>query len=395
MRRISAHYIITNHTPPLKNGILEIDEKNYITNILDTKGKLHESKKIEFYNGIICPGFVNTHCHLELSHLKNKIPEKSSLSNFLISINQQKELNKQKQFQYIKNSEKEMAANGIVAVGDICNSDNTFKLKKTSNLKYHSFIELYGLDNNNAEDIFNNGKELYNKYQELLNLSASLTPHAPYSVSNRLFQYLQQYIKKNKPVISMHNQESEDENLYFHSLKGKFPELFNVISKNHLNYKATGKTSVQSVFKYIINASKILLVHNTYISKEDLDFIKPYLEKIFFVICINSNLFIEKKIPPIELIKSYSNQIAIGTDSLASNSQLSVLEEIKTISKHYQGIPLDELIKWATLNGAKALNFDDRLGSFEIGKKPEINLIYNLDLMNLKLTETSAVKVII
>ena len=64
--------------------------------------------------------------------------------------------------------------------------------------------------------------------------------------------------------------------------------------------------------------------------------------------------------------------MTIGTDSLSSNWQLSVWEEIKTIKKYNDFIPIEELLTWGTINGAKALGFDAEIGSFEKGKKPGI-----------------------
>jgi len=136
------------------------------------------------------------------------------------------------------------------------------------------------------------------------------------------------------------------------------------------------------------------LVHNTFINKDDLEFLKPYLPKIYFVLCPNSNLFIENKLPPVGLINQFSKQVAIGTDSLASNNELSVLEELKTLSAHFPQLELPELIKWGTLNGAKALGFNN-LGSIQINSKPGINLLYDLDLHNHKLTKETKIRVII
>jgi cytosine/adenosine deaminase-related metal-dependent hydrolase len=65
----------------------------------------------------------------------------------------------------------------------------------------------------------------------------------------------------------------------------------------------------------------------------------------------------------------------IGTDSYASNWSLSVLDELKTIQQHHPEIPLEEMLGWATLNGARALQMDKHLGSFEKGKKPGVVLI--------------------
>ncbi|MFC2152631.1 amidohydrolase, partial [Bacteroidota bacterium] len=133
MRRLSANYIFPVNTAPLKNGIVEIDENGKIQNIIDTKGELKETRNLEFYNGVIIPGFINTHCHLELSELKNIFKQKIGLAAFL------EEIVKFKRIKKTANTEKAielyddlMRKNGIVAVGDIANTDNTISTKKRS-----------------------------------------------------------------------------------------------------------------------------------------------------------------------------------------------------------------------------------------------------------------------
>ncbi|HEU0063840.1 MAG TPA: amidohydrolase family protein, partial [Flavisolibacter sp.] len=94
-------------------------------------------------------------------------------------------------------------------------------------------------------------------------------------------------------------------------------------------------------------------------------------------LCPNANLYIENKLPSIDVINSKTDAIVLGTDSLASNWTLSILDEIITIQKNFPGIELKELLKWATSNGAKALQMDKELGSFEKGKKPGVIQIVN------------------
>jgi cytosine/adenosine deaminase-related metal-dependent hydrolase len=99
----------------------------------------------------------------------------------------------------------------------------------------------------------------------------------------------------------------------------------------------------------------------------------------YWVTCPNANLYIENMLPNYRNFLDTNARVCIGTDSLTSNWQLSVLEEMKTISKFQSYVPFETILRWATLNGAEALGFDDEFGSFETGKKPGINLL-NLDV---------------
>jgi len=90
--------------------------------------------------------------------------------------------------------------------------------------------------------------------------------------------------------------------------------------------------------------------------------------------CPNANLYINDQLPAIDLFIKHNCEIVLGTDSLASNHHLSILEEIKTIRERFPNIAADQLLQWATINGAKALQIDKLLGSFEPGKQPGVIL---------------------
>jgi cytosine/adenosine deaminase-related metal-dependent hydrolase len=100
--------------------------------------------------------------------------------------------------------------------------------------------------------------------------------------------------------------------------------------------------------------------------------------QVFWCLCPNANRYIENTLPNIPLLLQANCTITLGTDSLASNHQLSLISEIQTIHQAYPEIPLSEMLHWATINGAKALNRSSQLGSFEIGKKPGLVLIENM-----------------
>ena len=134
----------------------------------------------------------------------------------------------------------------------------------------------------------------------------------------------------------------------------------------------------------------ILLVHNTFTNAEDIAFARSYSNTIYWCFCPNANEYIEKQQPDYSLFKN--EKCTIGTDSLASNWSLSILDELKTIANKDSSISLETLIKWATFNGAQFLGFS-KLGSIEKGKQPGLNLMSNLNGMNL--IASSSVKRII
>lgn len=394
MRKIAATYIFPSNRPPIKNGILICESDGKIIEIIDNKGELKEESGLEFYSGILVPGFINTHCHLELSHLKGKIEEKTGISKFIGKINTLR--NEETEFieKTIQITDRKMWAAGTAVVGDISNSTITLNTKLKSKIFYHTFVESFGFHPSRAEKAFNYAQIVFSEFQRN-NLAASIVPHSPYSVSELLFNKIKENAFAKKSILTIHNQESKSEAQFYKDGTG---EIANHLQSNLgidiSHWQPSGKSSIFSILKYFPPENQLLLVHNTFTEKTDLDEIKRCrsLHNTFFTLCPNSNLYIENQLPPVSLFQNENVNICLGTDSLASNQNLSILSEMFTLQQHFSKIKLEELITWATLNGAKALKIEQDFGSFESGKKPGINLISGIDFKNMKITENSRVK---
>jgi aminodeoxyfutalosine deaminase len=130
IRRFSATWVFTLRTPPLKNGIVEVDEDGVVVNIVDTGGRLSEHERMIHHSGIIAPGFVNAHCHLELSHLRGITSENRGLMKFLGEINLLRTADEDEMLRAAARADLEMHRNGISACGDVSNSSLTLDIKK-------------------------------------------------------------------------------------------------------------------------------------------------------------------------------------------------------------------------------------------------------------------------
>lgn len=398
MRKLSADYIFTGISEPLKNGIVTIDNQGQI---LDVTIENRDSST-EVFEGIICPGFINTHCHLELSHMRSVLEEKTGMANFIKGILSKRGHATVEQIQQaLIAAEQEMIDNGIVAVGDISNTTDTFKQKAKGNLYYHTFIEIFNSNPAKAADVFENGLELEKalKLAEQLKSTASIVPHAPYTMSKELLMLINDHAAKNKSMISIHNQESQGEDDLFLTKSGDLYDLFVQLGIDLASFHPTGLNALRSTFPFLTRASKVLLVHNTFTSLQDIYWAEELLRKmsdgkgeLFWCTCPNANLYIENRLPNYDYFLEMGSKVTIGTDSLASNWSLSVLDELKTISKHNPAIPLQTLLTWATKNGAEFLGIDS-LGTIEKGKQPGLNLVKNLNKLQLT-SETEITRLI-
>ena len=330
---------------------------------------------IQSFDGIITPGFVNAHCHLELSHMKDMIPANTGLQEFVKQIVSLRKVEEHVIQEAIEKAENEMRANGIVAVGDISNTLDTLTQKAKHNLAYYTFVELYDLDPTRASDKIIAGLEIQKTFEQNC-IRASLVPHAPYSVTNSLWKLLSEHFGAH--TISMHNQETPDENDFFKTKTGSFLGMYERTKVSLDFFEPTGLSSLQSVLPIFKNANTSILVHNSFSSSDDISAVQKQMPNTFWCLCSNANQYIEQTMPPIELLRAGGANIIIGTDSYASNWSLNILDELKTILKHNAQIPLEEMLSWATINGARALQMDKHLGSFEIGKKPGVVIIENV-----------------
>ena len=347
---------------------------------------------IQQFNGILSPGFINCHCHLELSHMRGLIPEQTGLVDFVFKVVNERHFPEEEILAAIAKAEDEMLINGIVAAGDICNNTLTLPQKKLQRLAYYNFIEVSGWLPALAPTRFERSLNFFTIFSQIQNskfkIQNSLSPHAPYSVSDELWQLLYPYFENN--TVTIHNQETDFEDALFKKGKGDFMRMYGMMNMDTAFFHPTGKSSLQSYFPKLVKAKQVLLVHNTFTKEEDVLFVNRQSSTVSWCVCINANQYIEQAVPPIAMLRKNNCQLVIGTDSLASNRSLGVLDELKTITRLFPLIPLSELLQWATSNGARALQMEDMLGSFEKGKMPGVILLEQLE--NNQLTEKSTVR---
>lgn len=394
LRKISASYVFTLAGEPLKNGIVVVDQSGVIHEVIDTKGELRETEGLEHYAGILCPGFVNTHCHLELSHLKGKIDRGLFLPEFLKQIFLLRNNDEEIQLQAMRQAERLMRMNGIVAIGDISNGSLSLEVKEQNNIYYHTFIECFGFLPERAPRAMEYAGFVSYLY-DAAKLPYSITPHAPYSVSEPLWDLIVQKATENHYVLSIHHQESEEEDRMFLDKSGGLIDHYSTNLKLDTSFWIpTGSSSTEKILDKVPTEIDILLVHNTFLTEEKLHFIKEKrsVENTYFVTCPNANLHIENRLPDYFLLKKSGFPVCIGTDSFASNHTLSILDEMMAIQEKYSEISIEELLNWACINGAKALKIDGWAGSIENGKKPGINLITGVDLKTMRFTPRSTIK---
>ncbi|MEM1358313.1 MAG: S-adenosylhomocysteine deaminase, partial [Bacteroidota bacterium] len=162
----TADYLYPITSPPIKNGIIGLDEEGRITEILNPASPtfIAPAAAPKKHTGILIPGFINTHCHLELSHLVGKSQTGKTLLPFLVDVVTMREMPQEAIDQAIIAQDRYMWQQGIQAVGDICNKTDTAAVKRSSPIRYYSFVEMFDfLQPERAEASFAGYKEVYDQ----------------------------------------------------------------------------------------------------------------------------------------------------------------------------------------------------------------------------------------
>lgn len=361
-------------------GMVTIDAQGVILDIESRPG-VDSHYGVEFYSGVLMPGMVNAHTHLELSHLRGAIPTGCGFTGFAEGLGAvRNSFTAAEQLAAADYHDARMYAEGVAATGDISNGNLAFSVKKRSKILYHTFLELYGLHLNDAERLHT----LLDKARAD-NLPATITPHSAYSLNEAAFAAATGGAENNP--LSIHFMESrEEEELYL----GR-GDMHSWYVRRGFETDFTGRydSPADRIIARVPPARRIMLVHNTHVGERDVQKLQAHFGgNLTWVLCPRSNLHIGGQMPPVDILRRHACRIAVGTDSLASNASLSIIEELKT----FCGIPLLETLGWATLAGAQALGIDRTHGSLEKGKKPGIVLLQGLDPERLELTARASTR---
>lgn len=352
--------------------LLVLDDSGEIVSIESNVKDIDSMAGVEYHNGMIVPGFVNCHSHLEYSYVKGMIPPGGGLPEFIraiIEIKISAPVEESVMIDAASQWDAVMAAEGTVAIGDHNNNDYVYGVKEQSKIFYRTFVEMLDVEGETPDETFAVGMERVNKHHSL-NLDATMVPHANYTMADRL--------------IALSGGEATSD-------KGvKVDGIVSVHFKESIAMAGEGERET-TINNISAERDNILLVHCIYASKEDIAYAKAkFGDKMTVVVCPMSNLYIENSIADIDMILEQGVRLTVGTDSLSSNTTLSMIEEVKTLIA--RGYSQEQVLGWATHNGAIALGIDSWAGDLAAGKRPGIVLIDNIDPTTGAITEASRSK---
>jgi cytosine/adenosine deaminase-related metal-dependent hydrolase len=374
MRRFAAKYVYTlTGTEPLRNAFVEVEDDGTIVRT----GPCEAGE--ELLDGAIVPGFVNAHCHVELSYMKGMFRKGTGMAGFIDQINALRDTSSlEDKVRMLKEAMDDMWAQGVVAMADISNCDDSFAVKAAHPMYTRSFLEVFGADASACDAVMDGVRALQVKAAGF-GLDAAPTPHSCYTMSPELVS-ASSVAGLESGYLSFHSEESDEEEQMMKS--GSGPMWDNRVANGIPTPPVTGTTSLEYFLDRLRAAGlpepvqgHVLLVHECCLTAEGAAMARERLAHPFLAVCPLSNLFIHNMLPPIPVMRASGIPICVGTDSLSSNDQLNMVAELYTLQEAFPEVTLGELLQWACLNGARFLGKEAVLGSIEAGKKPGLVLV--------------------
>ncbi len=378
--RIAASFVYTlDAKEPIRNGYVEYDDDGTVTGV----GPCGDISSEEcFHDGALVPGFVNAHCHVELSHLHGKFRKGTGMAGFIDQINELRDwAGRDVKSSLVREWMDKMWADGVSAMADISNDDSSFEVKAAHPMYTRTFLEVFGSEPHMCEGVMSDVTAL-NEQADRAGIDAAPTPHSCYTMSPQLLS-ASAAAGLEKGWLSYHSQESQEEEDLLISGSGAMYE--NRKRSGMSTPPVTGESSLKYFLDRLATAKPapydehILLVHNVCLGQSDIDSAKKVMNNVYWAICPLSNIFIHNALPPVPLMRENRLDIMVGTDSLSSNDDLDMVKELYCLHENFPEVPMDELLRWASLNGARFLSKADVLGTLTPGKKPGIVLIDRLD----------------
>ncbi len=319
------------------------------------------------FDGILCPGLINAHTHLELSMFnKDFFHHKDFVDWVLRLVESRGALTPDEVHAQCVKAKRDAEKRGT---SYFVNIGNDYEVNASLGKNQLFQFEQIGINGAYADKILERAKLLVEKRQ---GVETSLAVHAPYSVSPELMRGIKAFNNSRGTITSMHLAETADEGEFTRSGKGRMADLLNkrVVS---WQFSVPGVSPVQYVDSLGLLDDKTLCVHCVFVDDEDVRILGERRSTV--AVCVRSNLELSGKKPPVEKFRQNNVRVLIGTDSMASAPDIDMFSEIAAFYSEFKEVYTPtEIIRLATVDAAEFLGIGDHLGRIAAGQ--ENSLVY-------------------
>ena len=361
-----AKFVLADSDLLLQNAAVYVSEPGRISRVEAWDGRREPGWRIfDWGSAVIMPGLVNAHAHLELTSLSQRIRDFSSFTDWLWQLIQLR--NNWKTEDYLASSREGArlcVANGTTLVGDISSSGLSWRALKIEKLRKVVFEEILGLSPDKLPERLSSLKARISAVEPDERLRIGISPHAPYTVSPELYQAIGQTAAQSTMLVATHVAETEPERRFLMDGTGEFHDFLARMEVLPADWTPPGVPPLEYLEKLGV-LHNLILIHCNYLDSDSASRILEGHSSVVY--CPRSSAFFGHKNHPVRQLLDMGVNVALGTDSLASNDSLSILDEMRFLSRLRKDLKAEEIIRLATLNGAAALGFGGQLGRLARG----------------------------
>ena len=365
----TARYVLTESGILMRNAAVHVSDPGRISRLEPWQSPPPnlETRVIDWGCAIILPGLVNTHCHLELTGLRNLAPPRTSFTNWLSAlIMTRRDWTEADYTSFVKLGARMSLDAGTPLIGDISASGISGKALGPEKLRKVVFEEAIGLMPEKASEVLASlNRRLDGVPDEDSLLNFGLSPHAPYSVSPELYRAVTNLAQQHRMLLATHVAETADESELLRRGRGKLAEFLTRMGALPDGWVPPGQDPIPYLAQLGALDRPAILVHCNYVDGESMALILN--RSCSVVYCPRSHAYFGFDPHPVRQMLDMGINVALGTDSLASNDSLSLLDEMRFLFRSRKDLRCDEILRMATLNGAVALGFGGVLGRLRRG----------------------------
>jgi cytosine/adenosine deaminase-related metal-dependent hydrolase len=377
LRRFHADWVLPMVSPPIGRGAVTVLDDRVVAVgprdaplVVDVAHAADvEVQDVDLGRVAIMPGLVNAHTHIELSWMWGKVKPRASFVEWVTELMMLRATSTPTGTQAMTEAIAGMEEAGTAAVADISNTLASIEPIAHSKLQAVVFRELIGFGAPDPDAIAAQGRAELDRRPPFPRIRLALAPHAPYSVSPGLFRAVARDAALHDTVTSVHLGETPEELRFLQDGTGPFRDLLERVRAWNPSWQPPAAGPVDYVSSLGLIGPKTLVVHGVQFTDAELATLARAGATL--VTCPRSNVWVGVGDPPIERFYASGVRVAIGTDSLASASDLNVFNELAAMHHLAPHIPASRLLASATLEGARALGFED-LGSIEPGSSARL-----------------------
>lgn len=375
MKRYHARWVVPVTQPPIENGC--VVENNGIIEYVGAADRAPAGEDHDLGESVLLPGIINTHTHLELTAMRGFL-EDLCFNDWIDKLRSSRKeaLTDEMLLDSARYGIVEGLHAGITTYADTCAAGLVFDAMLELGVRGIMFQETFGSAPEQSESAMEVLKErvaeLKKKETDLVRVGIS--PHAPYTISDDLYAATARYARESGLRMGLHIAESESETRIVCSADGPFAIEWNV---RGLPLAPRARTPVALLEKTGCLATSPLLIHCVNLDAEDISTIARH--KCSVAHCPASNAKFGHGISPVADLIAAGVTVGLGSDSVASNNRMDILEEARlailfqrAIKKTERAFTAQQALEMATIGGARALRIDDKVGSLEVGKEADL-----------------------